>query len=201
MITTLEETFEKVRKYGWHLYFVPEDLRTPELCKIAVEKNGRALESVPEDLKTPELCRIAVEKSEEALEYVPEALKTPELCKIAMEQDGRTLKYVPKVLKTPELCIIAVKNNRWALQYVPNQKSFLTTYPEFLPIYFRNTLKKDQDPDLISRLIQTTNNDIIDEIGNQINLNLIQKKDLPFLIGCKNPTITGFLNENFKTSK
>jgi DNA replication protein DnaD len=119
----------------------------------------------------------------------------------AVRRVGWNLMFVPEALKTPELCIIAVKNNRWALEYVPNQKSFLTTYPEFLPIYFRNTLKEDQDPNLISLLIQTTNNDIIDEIGNLINLNLIQGKDLPFLIGCKKPTITNFLNENFKASK
>jgi hypothetical protein len=60
---------------------------------------------------------------------------------------------------------------------------------------------KDQDPDLISLLIQTTNNNIIDEIGDEIDLDLIQEKDLPFLIGCKNPIITNFLNDNFKTSK
>jgi len=92
-----------------------------------------------------------------------------------------------------------VKNNDRALQFVPNQKSFLITYPEFLTPYFDITYKEDQDPDIISLLIQTTNNDIIDEIGDQINLNLIQEKDLPFLIGCKSRIFTDFLNKKFKT--
>jgi hypothetical protein len=92
-----------------------------------------------------------------------------------------------------------VENENNALYYVPNQKSFLTTFPEFLPLYFRNTLKKDQDPDLISLLIQTTNNNIIDEIGYKINPFKIRKKDLPFLIGCQNKAITDFLNKKFKT--
>jgi hypothetical protein len=85
------------------------------------------------------------------------------------------------------------------LRHVPNQKYFLTTYPEFLPIYFRRTYVEDQDPDLISLLIQTTNNDVIDKIGIWINRDLIQEKDLPFLVGCKNPVITDFLNKKFKT--
>jgi hypothetical protein len=95
-----------------------------------------------------------------------------------------------------------VEKNGRALQFVPYQKSFLTTYPEFLPEYFDIiTVKEEQDPDLISLLIQTTNNDVIDKIGDLINLALIQEKVLPFLVGCKNPIITNFLNKKFKTKK
>jgi hypothetical protein len=39
---------------------VPEELKTPELCLIAVQADGRALERVPEKLKTAELCMIAI---------------------------------------------------------------------------------------------------------------------------------------------
>jgi hypothetical protein len=176
-ITTLEEAFEAVQKNGWHLYYVPEDLRTPELCKITVEQYGGNLK------------------------YVPEARRTPELCKLAVENNGDALYHVPKALRTPELCKLSVVNHGLALRFVPNPKSFFIMYPEFLPQYFKETRKKDQDSDIISLLIQTTNNKVIDEIGNKINLYKIRKKDLPFLIGCKNPTITDFLNANFKASK
>ena len=54
-------------------------MKTPELCKIAVTKNGYVLEYVPEAAKTRELCKIAVTEDGSALEYVPEATKTPEL--------------------------------------------------------------------------------------------------------------------------
>ena len=197
--TTLEKIFNEVREYGWALEHVPEDLKTPKLCKIAVKQYGTILEFVPEARRTPELCKLAVENEGWALGYVPEALKTPELCKIAVKQDGGALRFVPKALKIPKLCKIAVENSRWALEYVPNQKSFLVMYPEFLPEYFDITDKKEQGPDIISLLIQTANNKVIDEIGDEINLTLIQEKDLPFLIGCKNPTITDFLNKKFKT--
>jgi len=200
-ITTLGKAFKEVRRNGMYLKYVPEALMTPELCKIAVEENGWTLLYVPEILKTPELCKLAIEQFGNVLKHVPEALKTSDLCMIAVEQDGWALEYVPEDLKTSELCKIAVEENEWALYYVPNQKSFLATYPEFLPLYFRKILKEDQDPDLISLLILTASNNVIDEIGDKINLTLIQEKDLPFLVGCKNPTITDFLNDNFKTSK
>jgi hypothetical protein len=157
------------------------------------------LHDVPDNLKTPELCKIAVEENEWALKYVPKALKTPELCKFAVENNAGVLEFVPKALRTSKLYKIAVENDEDALKYVPNQKSFLITYPELLPQYFSTTKKKYQDPDLISLLIQTANNKVIDEIGDEINLYKIRKKDLPFLIGCQNKAITNFLNKKFKT--
>jgi hypothetical protein len=54
-------------------------------------------QDVPDALKTPELCLVAVQNEGEALEYVPEALKTPELCLAAVQNDGKALQYVPAV--------------------------------------------------------------------------------------------------------
>jgi hypothetical protein len=42
------------------LEFVPEKLKTPELCLAAVEKDGKAMKYLPEDLKTAEMCFEAV---------------------------------------------------------------------------------------------------------------------------------------------
>ena len=53
----------KVKDYGgWVLAYVPEDMRTYELCEIAVKNEGWALEFVPKELKTPELCELAVKE-------------------------------------------------------------------------------------------------------------------------------------------
>jgi hypothetical protein len=47
-----------------------------ELCKIAVEEIGWALEFVPEQLKTAELCKLIIGNCQEgALEFVPESIK------------------------------------------------------------------------------------------------------------------------------
>ena len=68
-----QEHLEKVKENGYYLAYVPENLRTPEICEIAVKKDGGDLKHVPEELKTQELCKIAVENNHGwALEYVPE---------------------------------------------------------------------------------------------------------------------------------
>ena len=43
------------------LKFIPENLITPELCRLAVAYSGHALDYVPEKFKTPELRRVAAE--------------------------------------------------------------------------------------------------------------------------------------------
>ena len=52
---------------------------------MAVEQDGGALEYVPERLRTEELCRIAVKEDRGALEYVPKSLKTREFFRRAQK--------------------------------------------------------------------------------------------------------------------
>jgi Domain of unknown function (DUF4116) len=108
-----------VSQEGWTLGSVPKQLRTPEICKLAVSQEGRALNAVPFNIRTPELCKLAVSQNGRALLFVPEELKTPEICKIAVSQDGVGLLYVPEELITPELCKIAVGQNGNVLWRVP----------------------------------------------------------------------------------
>ena len=51
-----------------------------------VEKDGMNLGDVPEELKTVELCEVAVKDFPYALQYVPEELKTLEMCSVALSQ-------------------------------------------------------------------------------------------------------------------
>ena len=62
-------------KDGLALEFVPERLKTPALCEVAVRQNGWALEFVPGALRTQELCLDAVRDAGQALQFVPEKLK------------------------------------------------------------------------------------------------------------------------------
>lgn len=41
--------------------FICRHDRTAEVCRAAVEEDGWQLENVPEEMKTPELCRKALE--------------------------------------------------------------------------------------------------------------------------------------------
>jgi hypothetical protein len=106
---------------GEALRHVPLALRTKEICKIAVAQRGEALCHVPRKLRTEEMCRIAVAKTGGALYHVPERLRTEELCKIAVAQDGRALRHVPLKLRTDEVYRLAMAQNGLALGYVPQK--------------------------------------------------------------------------------
>ena len=64
-----------VEKDGKALGYIPEKLRTLELCKFVVEKDGKALGYVPEKFRSLELCKIAVWNNEEAFQLVSLNLK------------------------------------------------------------------------------------------------------------------------------
>lgn len=70
-----ERFLAAVREKGEMLKYIPEALRTEDLCLAAVQQDGRMLEHVPEALKTAELCLSAVQQSREAMQYVPPALR------------------------------------------------------------------------------------------------------------------------------
>jgi hypothetical protein len=109
--------------------FVPEDLKTQELCLVAVQDFGRTLDFVPEAFKTPELCLAAVQQDVRALQYVPDELKTAKLCLAAIQAQAKDrstfwiskLEFVPDEHKTPELCLAAVQQYGDDLQYVPDE--------------------------------------------------------------------------------
>jgi Domain of unknown function (DUF4116) len=109
-----------IEQNGEALYYVPNEYRTPELCRIAIKQNGLALYSVPTNHRTPEVCRMAVQQNSRALDYVPENERIAELCRLAVEQDGNALLFVNKI--PPGLCRLAVKQNGQALRYVPEHK-------------------------------------------------------------------------------
>ena len=101
------------------LWVIPERLRSPELCEIALGIDGAALRLVPEAHRTKDLCCLAVTQFGNALREVPSALVTHELCELAVVNDGLALRYVPTKLRHQKVCDLAVAQNPTALQYVP----------------------------------------------------------------------------------
>jgi hypothetical protein len=71
------------------LEYVPEGVKTPELCLEAVKGNGGALEYVPEGLKTPELCFEAVKRALWALQFVPKNIYKEVLKRLDAERMAR----------------------------------------------------------------------------------------------------------------
>lgn len=82
-----------VKNNGWALKYVPESLRSAEICRAAVDRNWQALQYVQPPLLTAELCRAAVAQDGQALKYVPPSLRSAEICRAA----GLSLADVPKI--------------------------------------------------------------------------------------------------------
>ncbi len=99
---------------------VPEALRTEELCRRVVREWGGALSLVPEPLLTGQMCMEAVRNHGWALDYVPRKFCTPEICAAAVRNDAGALVYVPKERLTEKLCIASVRRHGPMLQFVPD---------------------------------------------------------------------------------
>jgi hypothetical protein len=94
-------------------HFAPDNLKTPELCLKAVEKDWLSLQDVPENLRTEEICLAALLHNDDALlnaiDWVPKKLITQEFCKKFVTSCGVALSAVPENLRTVELCLEACK--------------------------------------------------------------------------------------------
>lgn len=71
-----ERFLAAVREKGEMLKYIPEALRTADLCRAAVQQDGMMLAYVPETLKTAELCLAAVQQNQDAMRYVPQSLRS-----------------------------------------------------------------------------------------------------------------------------
>jgi hypothetical protein len=118
-LRSLELCAIAVKQNGLNLQFVPWAHRTPEICEIAVSQNAYALTHVRVRNRTERLCKHAVEQTGRILGEVPKHLRSEEICKIALAQDGRALESVPDNLRSEELCRIALSQTTSALRFVP----------------------------------------------------------------------------------
>lgn len=149
------------------MYQVPLELicryeRTAEVCRAAIEEDGWQLENVPEEMKTPELCRRALDTGADLgnehlglLHYIPfpdvclDVLKEfhesgmtdiyevatairPEVMNDAIADyllpiDGKCLSILPVHLQTPERVKVAVETSgTFAIERGGVPKSLLT---------------------------------------------------------------------------
>lgn len=122
MFYTLDKKtiFDLINSKPYSLGYAPDDLKTKELCELAVYNRGLALDYVPIYLKTKEICMLAVSNNGLSLEYVPNNLRTNEICEVAVQKNGLSLEFVPDNLKTYELCKSAINSNELSIKFVPN---------------------------------------------------------------------------------
>ncbi len=116
------------RPPGRNTEFVPDRLKTPKMCRAAVDSNSYALYYVPEGLKTPELCMTAVKRNGLVLEAVPGELRTPQICRAALKAvdsaDYKILPYIPY----PDICLEGLK--KFGMSFVDKFEIFASIAPE-----------------------------------------------------------------------
>ncbi len=139
---------EAIQERNWTLQFVPEELRTKEMCLVAVEKDGMNLGDVPEELITPELCEIAVTQTGYALELVPEELRTIELCEVAVSNSGWALEFVPEEFKTLELCKYAIEDCLKWNDNLLRKYEFENLFEKYVPVEVQEELAEKYDIEL-----------------------------------------------------
>ena len=98
-----------IKKSAFNIEFVPRSDENAGTLSCRGRHRGETLKFVPDRLKTPKMCRAAVDSNSYALYYVPEGLKTPELCMAAVKRNGLVLEAVPGELRTPQICRAALK--------------------------------------------------------------------------------------------
>ena len=104
-----------------NLEFVPDHLKTQEMCNEAVHINPLLLTYVSDHFNTEEMCKEAVTNKAYTLRYVLDYLKTQEVCEKAVEEDPWELKDVPYYYQTEKMWEEVVEKNPWYLGHVPNQ--------------------------------------------------------------------------------
>jgi hypothetical protein len=106
---TLEGYLTTVKYFPRSVSEMPDICRTAENYMALVMINGIALKYVPVELRTMEMCTLAIQsKCTDVLKHVPMNLRTLELCMLAVQYDKISLQHVPQNVCTMELCIAAV---------------------------------------------------------------------------------------------
>lgn len=138
-----ELALEVVTKNAHMIEYVREDLRTEELCLIAVKQYPVLIRHVPN--QTNEICDVfinslfvedyfhliknpteemalkAVKNRWLAIQGVPENLKTEEVMLEAIKGNPYAIAYISKGAQTERMALEAVKQNGIMIQYVENQ--------------------------------------------------------------------------------
>ena len=79
---------EAVRANPWVLKFMPDELKTLELCREAIRRNGLMISHVPSELASKELCLEAIAQNVQAVLFAPAKLLTPALWLAAMRRSS-----------------------------------------------------------------------------------------------------------------
>ncbi|MDR2583666.1 MAG: hypothetical protein LBC75_09320 [Fibromonadaceae bacterium] len=133
-IKTVAQALKVVKENRYALRYVPEELRTTEVCLEAIKVRCvfLELEYIPENAKTVELYIEIVKRHSWELvqEYIPEKFRTTELWLEVVKKDEWLLAEVPEKIRTAEFWFEAVKKTAWLLTKVPEKFKTIDMYIE-----------------------------------------------------------------------
>ena len=124
--------------------WVPNELKTEEICLAAVRNSYQALSAIPVAKRTPAICELAFTESTKSLEWIPEHLSTTRHRDILIEESAqqpnhllRFFQYIPEPMRTPEFnqaLLDAVMYNGSFHSLVECSPAYLhTIIPDLLP--------------------------------------------------------------------
>ena len=110
--------------------------------------DGMNLRYVPEALKTEELCRTAVRRCPYAIEYLPETMKNEAFYASMIEENPRILRGVPEAERTEALNRLAFERS-----YLRDPSDYSALGAITRPELLMRVLHEEQDPQKIDRLL------------------------------------------------
>lgn len=136
--TTLNyDLFAKAVQFdGMALEYVPNEMKTEHLCKLALEQNIGSFKYMPQDLMTECMCIQFIKFNDECACrelfnwkchcddftcIIPDRLKTQRICKKIVKKRPLHLKFFDKYIFDEELYKNAVKKNPRCIMYIPKK--------------------------------------------------------------------------------
>jgi hypothetical protein len=117
---TAEQALEAVKKSRGQIRYVPEEIKTLEIClEVAKEGNKGLYKYVPEKFKKEEFHVERMKLKYADLDLAPEEFRTARLYFEMVKAHGCTLINVPEEFKTVDMCAEAIKQEGWTLMFVP----------------------------------------------------------------------------------
>jgi len=113
---------QAVSSFWYMICFVPEDYRTDQLCRIALEKSGWALQFVNEKMKSDRnTIQMAVTSKGDALEFAPPQYRSErDIVLMAVRENGMAIQYAHSSLWfDDEIVETALENDPFAIEFAP----------------------------------------------------------------------------------
>ena len=160
---TIADCYEYIKRFNY-LWHVPYEKRTPLICEYSVSIDGNQIRYVPDDLLTEKLCKLAIINKPLSLQWVPTKYKSEQLCMAAIKQDGRALQYTPKDRITNKIIECSLSSGCNFLEFVPEElktRDLCMACVKINPYEIQNTPENLRTADMYEIAANIINSDII----------------------------------------